>query len=109
MKVGIVVPYSWSFWGGVPEHADHQARALNALGIETRTLIGYDPPDVWTRFVHPRTGRLDAPPDDVVTVGRSVIVPANGALVNNVLSPAAMFRVRRSLEREQFDVVHVHE
>ena len=22
MKVGIVVPYSWSFWGAVIEHAD---------------------------------------------------------------------------------------
>ena len=31
MKVGIVVPYSWSFWGGVQEHADHQARALRRL------------------------------------------------------------------------------
>jgi phosphatidylinositol alpha-mannosyltransferase len=109
VKVGIVVPYSWSFWGGVPEHADHQARALNALGIETRTIIGHDPPDVLTRFVHPRTGRADVPPPDVLTVGRSVIVPANGALVNIVLSPAAVLRVRRALERERFDLLHVHE
>ena len=28
MKVGIVVPYSWSFWGGVVEHAELQAEAL---------------------------------------------------------------------------------
>ena len=36
MKVGIVVPYSWSFWGGVQEHADHQARALGRLGVDAR-------------------------------------------------------------------------
>src|SRR4051794_27184196 len=27
VKVGIVVPYSWSFWGGVVEHAELQAEA----------------------------------------------------------------------------------
>ena len=40
MKVGIVVPYSWSFGGGVVDHAVAQARALEAVGIETRLLIG---------------------------------------------------------------------
>ncbi len=28
MKIGIVVPFSWSYWGGVVEHAEHQAAAL---------------------------------------------------------------------------------
>ena len=37
MKVGIVVPFSWSFWGAVNEHAELQAEALGRLGIETRT------------------------------------------------------------------------
>src|SRR5919108_958 len=53
MKVGIVVPYSWSYWGGVPEHAHHQARALRRLGVETRTLMGHDPPGRLTRLLHP--------------------------------------------------------
>ena len=57
MKVGIVVPFSWSFWGGVVEHAEHQARALRDRGIETRTIIGNDPPGTFTRFLHPRSGR----------------------------------------------------
>src|SRR6266487_158082 len=106
MKVGIVVPYSWSFWGGVPEHAQHQALALQALGIETRTLIGYDPPGLLTRMLHPRTGRAEPPPRGFISTGRSAIVPANGALPNLFLDPRAFFRVRRALERERFDVVH---
>jgi phosphatidylinositol alpha-mannosyltransferase len=109
MKVGIVVPYSWSFWGGVPEHAYHQAQALEELGIETRTLIGYDPPGALTRLLHPREGRAGAPPAGCIATGRSAIVVANGALPNVVLDPRAFFRVRRALERERFDVVHVHE
>jgi phosphatidyl-myo-inositol alpha-mannosyltransferase len=109
MKVGIVVPYSWSFWGGVPEHADHQARALQKLGVDARVIIGHDPPGRLTKYLHPREGRHERPPPYVIPVGRSVIVPANGALPNIVLSPSAIFRIRETLERERFDVVHVHE
>ena len=109
MKVGIVVPYSWSFWGGVPEHADHQARALERLGVDTRTVIGHDPPGRLTKYLHPREGRHESPPVHVIPVGRSVIVPANGALPNVVISPSAIFRMKRVLERERFDLLHVHE
>jgi len=109
MRVGIVVPYSWSFWGGVPEHAEHQARALERLGVEARIVIGHDPPGRLTSLLHPRRGRHERPPPYVLPVGRSVIVPANGALPNIVLSPSAVVRIRRLLERERFDVVHVHE
>ena len=109
MKVGIVVPFSWSFWGGVPEHAEHQARALLDLGLDVRIIIGHDPPGRLTRALHPREGRHERPPPYVIPVGRSVIVPANGSLSNIVLSPAAMVRIKRAFERERFDVVHVHE
>jgi phosphatidyl-myo-inositol alpha-mannosyltransferase len=109
MKVGIVVPYSWSFWGGVPEHAHHQALALRKLGVETRTLMGNDPPGQFTRVLHPRSGRHGEPPPDVIPIGRSVIVPANGALPNIILSPRSFIRVKQALERERFDVIHLHE
>jgi phosphatidyl-myo-inositol alpha-mannosyltransferase len=109
MKVGIVVPFSWSFPGGVVEHAEHQARTLRNLGVETRTIIGNDPPGTFTRFLHPRSGRHDHPPPDVIPVGRSVIVPANASLPNIVLSPSAPFRLWHVLERERFDVLHLHE
>jgi len=109
MKVGIVVPYSWSFWGAVVEHVELQAQALHARGIETRTIMGNDPPGSFTRVLHPRLGRHGHPPPDVIPVGRSVIVPANGSLPNIVLSPRTVSNVRRALERERFDVLHLHE
>jgi phosphatidylinositol alpha-mannosyltransferase len=109
MKVGIVVPFSWSYWGGVVEHAENQARALERLGIEAKLLLGHDPPGKLTKLLHPRTGRHGQPPDNVIPVGRSVIVPANGSLPNIVLTPATIVRMRRILEREQFDVLHLHE
>ena len=109
MKVGIVVPYSWSFWGAVVEHAELQAEALQRLGVETRTIIGHDPPGRFTSALHPRHGRHGRPPPDVLPVGRSVIVPANGTLPNIVLSPSSVQRIKRILERERFDVLHLHE
>jgi phosphatidylinositol alpha-mannosyltransferase len=109
MKVGIVVPYSWSYWGAVPEHAELQAESLARRGIETRTIIGHDPPGSFTRVLHPRHGRHGRPPADVIPVGRSVIVPANGALPNIVLSPSSVPRIKRALREERFDVLHLHE
>jgi phosphatidylinositol alpha-mannosyltransferase len=109
VKVGIVVPYSWSFWGAVVEHAELQAEALRRRGHDVRLLMGNDPPGSFTRILHPRLGRHGEPPAEVIPVGRSVIVPANGSLPNIVLSPRTVGRVRRALEHERFDVLHMHE
>ena len=109
MKIGIVVPFSWSFWGAVVEHAELQAEALEARGHEVRLVMGNDPPGQFTRVLHPRVGRHGEPPANVIPIGRSVIVPANGSLPNIVLSPRAIFRIRRVLERENFEVLHLHE
>ncbi len=109
MKIGIVVPFSWSFWGAVVEHAELQAEALEARGHEVRLVMGNDPPGQFTRALHPRVGRHGDPPKNVIPIGRSVIVPANGSLPNIILSPRAIFRIRRVLERECFDVLHLHE
>jgi phosphatidyl-myo-inositol alpha-mannosyltransferase len=109
VKVGIVVPYSWSFWGAVVEHAELQAAALQRRGIEVRLVMGNDPPGSFTRALHPRLGRHGTAPPEVIPVGRSVIVPANGTLPNIVLSPRSIGRIRRVLAAERFDVLHLHE
>ncbi len=87
MKIGIVVPFSWSYWGGVVEHAEHQAAALRRRGHDVKLLMGNDPAGVFTRLLHPRTGRHGPLPGGIIAVGRSVVVPANGSLPNIVLSP----------------------
>ena len=109
MKVGIVVPFSWSFWGAVLEHAELQAEALRARGHDVKIVIGNDPPGTFTRALHPRHGRHDDPPPDVIPVGRTVIVPANGSLPNICLSPSVPLRLKRVFADEQFDVLHLHE
>jgi len=109
MKVGIVVPFSWSYLGGVGEHAEGQAEALEALGVETRVVSGDDPPGSVSRLFHPDAPRDDARPSRVVSVGTTVTVPANGSRAHIVISPLAIRRLRNLLERERFDLLHVHE
>jgi len=109
VKIGIVVPFSWSYWGGVVEHAENQAQALRERGHEVLIVMGNDPPGQLSRVLHPRSGRHGSPPAGILAVGRSVVVPANGSLPNIVLSPQAIGRVREVLEQERFDVLHLHE
>jgi phosphatidylinositol alpha-mannosyltransferase len=109
MNVGIVVPFSWSFWGAVLEHAELKSEALRARGHDVKIVIGNDPPGTFTRALHPRHGRHGDPPPDVIPVGRTVIVPANGSLPNLCLSPTVPSRLKRVFAEEQFDVLHLHE
>src|SRR5580765_2396136 len=109
MKIGIVVPFSWSYWGGVVEHAENQAAALRDRGHDVQIVMGHDPPGHFTRLLHPRTGRHGDLPPGIIPVGRSIVVPANGSLPNIVLSPRAITRIRDTLEAKRFEVLHLHE
>jgi glycosyltransferase involved in cell wall biosynthesis len=101
VKLAIVVPYSWSFWGGVVDHAEQQLLALRELGVDAWLVMGNDPPGSFTHVLHPGLGRHMDPPPYVLPVGRSVIVPANGTLPNIVLTPATPRRMKRIFERER--------
>jgi len=109
VKIGIIVPFSWSYWGGVVEHSENQAASLRARGHDVKVVMGHDPPGHATRLLHPRTGRHGDLPPGIIPVGRSVVVPANGSLPNIVLSPASISRIRQVLHDERFDVIHLHE
>jgi phosphatidyl-myo-inositol alpha-mannosyltransferase len=109
VKIGIVVPFSWSYIGGVSEHAEAQAEALERLGFETRLIMGDDPPGTVWRLFHPDAGRLDRRPARVMSIGTTVTVPANHSRTHIVLSQLAEVRLTRLLRREKFDLLHVHE
>jgi phosphatidylinositol alpha-mannosyltransferase len=74
-----------------------------------RLIMGNDPPGQFTRALHPRVGRHGDPPPEVIPIGRSVIVPANGSLPNIILSPRSILRMRRVLRDGAFDLLHLHE
>ena len=110
VKIGIVVPFSWSFWGAVVEHAELQAAALEELGHDVRLVMGNDPPGQFTRVLHPRVGRHGDPPRER-DPGRALGDRPRERLAaeHRALSPRSIFRITRVLERERFDVLHLHE
>jgi phosphatidylinositol alpha-mannosyltransferase len=49
------------------------------------------------------------PEKNVLKMGRTTPIPINGSIARIVIDPSLAIRVRRVLQREHFDVVHVHE
>ena len=110
MRIALVSPYSWTYPGGVTRHIEALADQFSALGHEPRILTPYDPPDALSARLHrgarPQHREHSA---NVVALGRTIGLPANGAVSNVTLSPAAAALMRRELREGDYDVVHIHE
>jgi phosphatidyl-myo-inositol alpha-mannosyltransferase len=110
VRVALVSPYSFTYPGGVGRHVEALAGELFALGHEVRLLAPYDPPDRRSKLMH--RGAAPEPralPDYVVPLGRTVGIPANGAVSNLSVFADGITLMRRELRHGRFDVVHIHE
>ena len=110
MRIALVSPYSWTYPGGVTRHIEALADQLAAVGHEPRILTPFDPDDRLSVRLH-RGARPQAreQPANVVSLGRTVGLRANGAVSNVALAPSAVVRMRQELREGDYDVVHVHE
>src|SRR5579883_2739073 len=101
MKIALVSPYDWSYPGGVRSHIEHLAVELRNRGHSVRILT-------------PATGpKSMVKEQDVLKLGWAAPVRFNGSVARIGVAPAIPRsmkpRLRRLLERERFDVVHLHE
>jgi phosphatidyl-myo-inositol alpha-mannosyltransferase len=110
VRIALLSPYSWTYPGGVTRHIEALASELIAEGHEARILAPFDPDDALSRRMH-RGARPQrrAVPEAFVSLGRTVGVPANGAVSNMALTPDAVFALRRELRHGGYDVLHIHE
>ena len=110
MRIAIISPYSWSYPGGVARHIEALAASHRAAGHEVRIITPVDPFDQRSTRLHggtaPQQRQLDG---HIVDLGRTIGIPANGAVSNLSLSPGAVQRLREALDEGDFDVVHIHE
>jgi len=109
MRIAIVTSYSWTYPGGVNRHVESLAGQLRMRGHEIRVLAPWDPPDRLSKFLHRAPAEPRKQPDYLVPLGRSVGIPANGAVSNVSVFPDAITGMRRALRDFEPDVVHVHE
>jgi phosphatidylinositol alpha-mannosyltransferase len=97
MKIALVSPYDWAVPGGVNRHLTHLAEHFIRSGNEVRIIA-------------PSSRRWSHNCDHLIVIGEHVIgLPASGSVAHLCLSFNLAPRVKKVLEREQFDIVHLHE
>ena len=110
VRIALVSPYSWTYPGGVTRHIEALAAELSAAGHEPRIISPFDPDDALSARLH-RGARPGANPvpEGFVSLGRTIGLPANGAVSNVCITPFSVQELRRELRRGGYDVVHIHE
>jgi phosphatidylinositol alpha-mannosyltransferase len=110
VRIALLSPYSWTYPGGVTRHIQALAQELTRAGHQATILAPFDPDDALSRRLH-RGARPQplTPPDNLVALGRTIGLPANGAVSNLTATPHSVFALRRELRSGRYDVLHIHE
>ncbi len=95
MKIGLVSPYDLAVPGGVNSHIHHLADNFTAMGHEVRLMA----PSSDINNLRP----------DAIAIGHPRNIPAGGSIARMSMSPRLARPIKRLLDEEAFDVVHVHE
>ena len=94
-KIGIVCPYGWDTPGGVQAHVADMASYLISQGHSVSVLA-------------PVTNDENLP-DYLVSAGKPIAIPYNGAVARILFGPIAFARVRQWISQGDFDLIHLHE
>jgi phosphatidylinositol alpha-mannosyltransferase len=97
VKIALVSPYDYPFPGGVTSHIAHLDEEFTRLGHAV-TILAPSSKD-----------EADLAAHRVVKLGSVVPVPVNGSVARITLSLRLSGRVKRLLNHERFDVIHLHE
>ena len=95
LRIGIVCPYSWDVPGGVQNHIRDLAEFLISNGHYVEVLA-------------PATESENLP-SYIVSAGRAVSIPYNGAVARVLFGVVANSRVRSWINEGDFDLLHLHE
>ena len=96
MKIGLISPYAWDVPGGVQAHIRDLAYYYLDQGHQISVLA-------------PASDESSIVENFVVSAGRPVAIPYNGAVARVLFGPVAASRVRQWVAGGDFDVLHLHE
>src|SRR3954452_6635863 len=110
MRIALVSPYSWTYPGGVTRHIEALAEQFVGGGHDVRVLAPYDPDDRLSARLHRGARPQERPaPAHLIELGRTVGIPANGAVSNIAITPYSAPVMRADLRDFAPDVVPPHE
>jgi phosphatidylinositol alpha-mannosyltransferase len=97
VKIGLVSPYDYSFPGGVVNHIAYLAHNFIQWGHQVKIIAPCLKSG--TRYFE----------EEVTPVGRPIPIPSGGSIARVPLSPWLPAQVGEILERQNFDILHLHE
>ncbi len=96
MKIALVSPYDYPYQGGVTEHIHHLEMEFVRRGHVVKIIA-------------PSSTSKHELSDNIYRIGGIVPVPVSGSIARITLSPGSYRWVKQILNRERFDIVHLHE
>jgi phosphatidylinositol alpha-mannosyltransferase len=96
MKIALVSPYDFSYPGGVARHISSLEYHFTQMGHTVRIIA-------------PASKPMDEYGDKFIAIGKPRPVPASGSIARITISLSLAKKVRAVMEKEKFDIVHLHE
>jgi phosphatidylinositol alpha-mannosyltransferase len=103
LKIGIVTEYYYPLLGGITENVHNTRLRLRKMGHEVKVITS-SPNGGQLAFQNNRS--LNDP--DVIRLGRSIPVYENGSIGHFTVGRHLRSKMRNTLEKEKFDLVHIH-
>jgi phosphatidylinositol alpha-mannosyltransferase len=96
MKIALVSPYDFSYPGGVANHISNLEYQFTRMGHVVKIIA-------------PASGNVEGYGDRFIRIGKPRPVPSSGSIARITLSLTLKDRVKEVLDREKFDIIHMHE
>lgn len=96
-RIAIVSPYDFAYPGGVTSHVSNLEKELCRRGHQVTIAAPSSRPLEPSDHQH------------FVPIGRPIPIPTAGSIARITLSMTLGRKVRPLIEREQFDIIHIHE
>jgi phosphatidylinositol alpha-mannosyltransferase len=96
MKIALVSPYDFSYPGGVVRHIISLEYYFTRMGHEVKIIA-------------PASKTVTDYGDRFIAIGKPRPIPTSGSIARITISLNLTKKVKEVLEREKFDIIHLHE
>jgi phosphatidyl-myo-inositol alpha-mannosyltransferase len=96
MKIALVSPYDFSYPGGVVQHISNLEHYFTRMGHTVKIIA-------------PASNPVFGYGDRFIPIGKPRPIPTSGSIARITISLNLRNKVKEVLEKERFDIIHLHE